>query len=426
MNESFLSYLWKYRHLYPDIRTESGDQVTVLHPGDQNTDSGPDFFNARLRIGGTTWAGNVEIHMRASDWYKHGHHTDLAYDHAILHVVYEADRTVFHQNGEPMQTMVIRNQFPPWILDRYQQMMQNQQWIPCMNQLHQEVDYGFRLWAPALAVERLENKTKSIRQLFGGCGNDWDEAMYRHMAGSFGFKINSLPFELLANSLPLKIVRKHLGSAFQTEALLFGQAGLLDRDFSDAYPKELNDEYQFLRDKYKLDPVSGSLWKFLRLRPSNFPTVRISQFACFLQHTQAKFFNLFGSGSPGEAIDFSEMKVSDYWNTHYVFDKISEFREKPIGQSCVKLLKINGLIPFLFFYGLEKAQPSVCEGVLSYMEQLSGEDNAVIDRWKMVGFPADHAVQTQALIHLKKFYCDRKRCLDCRVGSRLLADCIEP
>lgn len=423
MNESFLSYLWKYRHLNREIRTESGDQLTILHPGDQNSDSGPDFFNARIRIGSTTWAGNVEIHVQASDWFKHGHHTDFAYDHAILHVVYEADRPVFHQNGEPMQTLVIKNQFPASIYDRYRLMMQNQQWIPCLNQLQPSESYGFDLFAPALAVERLEYKTDGIRQLYNSCGNDWEEAFYRHLACSFGFKINSLPFELLAKSLPLKIVRQHCDNPFQMEVLLFGQAGMLDKDFFDLYGWELKQEYHFLRNKYNLVPVEESMWRFLRLRPSNFPTIRISQFAGFLCRTNAGFFNLFKDGSLNGALDLLKLPASDYWNTHYVFDKPAVLRQKIMGLQCVKLLVINGLAPFLFFYGLEKDQPVLCERVLNFLENLGGEKNVHIDHWKDAGFPVGNAMQTQALLHLKQFYCDKKRCLDCRVGSRLLGNC---
>jgi hypothetical protein len=422
MNEQFLAYLWKYRYFSPDLKTESGDPLTILHPGDQNSDSGPDFFNARLRIGSTTWAGNVEIHVNASDWYRHGHHTDPAYDRVILHVVYEPDRSVYHQNGVPVQTLLIRNQFPPWIFERYQQMMLEKQWIPCGNQLVYTDHLGFRMWAPALAVERLEYKTTSIRKLLSGCGNDWEEAFYRHLAGSFGFKINSIAFELLAKSLPLKIVRQHCDNMFQLEALLFGQAGMLTNHFSDLYPKELLREYRFLSSKYNLNPVSGGIWKFLRLRPSNFPTIRISQFASFLGHTKALFFNLIEGGSLYKAISLLKLTASDYWNTHYVFDKPALERNKTMGPSGIRLIMINGLAPFLFFYGLEKDQPGIGEGVLAFLEKVSGENNFDIDRWKEVGFPVDNAVQSQALLHLKHFYCDKKRCLDCRIGNSLLVD----
>ena len=420
MNESFLSYLWKYRHLNQEIRTESGEQLIILHPGEQNADSGPDFFNARLRIGSTTWAGNVEIHVLASDWYKHGHHADLSYDHAILHVVYEADRQVFHQNGEPIQTLVIKDQFPPLIFDRYQQMMQNQQWIPCINQLYPGGDYGFTMWAPALAVERLEYKTNNIRQLIAGCSNDWEEAFYRHLACSFGFKINSLPFELLGKSLPLKIVRQHCDNPFRMEALLFGQAGMLDREFSDLYPRELRQEYCFLAAKYNLVPVSVSMWKFLRLRPSNFPTIRISQFAVFLCRTQGRFFNLFEDGSLSGVKELLKLTASDYWTNHYLFDKPAISSQKIMGSSSVDLLIINGMAPFLFFYGFEKGLVPICSGVLNSLEQVPGENNAVLDYWKEAGFPTENAMLTQALIQLKMFYCDKKRCLECRIGSRLL------
>ncbi|MCX6268615.1 MAG: DUF2851 family protein [Bacteroidetes bacterium] len=421
MNEAFLSYLWNYRHFNGDLITESGDLLIIMNPGVQNTDSGPDFFNARIRIGATTWAGNVEIHVHASDWYQHGHHNDGEYDHVILHLVYEADRQVFHQNGEPVQTVVVKNQFPDWIYDRYQMLMQNQQWIPCMNQLLPSADYGFNQWAPALALERMEYKTNSIRQLFTSCGSNWEEAFYWHMASSFGFKINALPFELLAKSLPIKIVRQHSGSIFQMEALLFGQAGMLDREFTDSYPKKLQQEYHFLRSKYELNPISGSLWKFLRLRPSNFPTIRISQLAGFLCQTRAMFFNLFVNESFQKTMDIFKITASDYWNTRYVFDKPAVHQQKTMGFSCLRLLIINGLASFYFFYGLEKGNPEMCEGVLELLEQIGGEANVHTDRWSKAGFPVDNAMQTQALLHLKQFYCDKKRCLDCRIGSRLLA-----
>ena len=421
MNEEFLSYLWKFRLLNPDLRTESGDALFVLHPGDQNSDGGPDFFNARLRIGGTTWAGNVEIHVRASHWFKHGHQSDHAYDNAILHVVYEADLPVYHPNGTPLQTLVVKNRFPGLIFDRYEQMMANQQWIPCYNQLLTAMDHGFDFWAPALAVERLVYKSFNIRQLWAGCRHDWEEAFYRHLSSSFGFKINSLPFELLAKSLPLIIIRKHRDNVFQLEALLFGQAGMLGRSKMDAYPGELLQEYLFLRKKYNLNPVGEGVWKFLRLRPVNFPTLRISQFAGFINSTGTRFFDILEGGSFDEVIKSLDICASSYWDTHYMFDKSSGSRKKILGKESINLLVIYGIVPFLFFYGLEKDLPAMREKALDFLERISGEHNAGIARWAEAGLPSCNALQTQALIHLKRFYCDKKRCLDCRIGSILLA-----
>ncbi|MFZ4523023.1 MAG: DUF2851 family protein [Bacteroidales bacterium] len=422
MNEAFISYLWKHRCFSQELITESGEPLAVLCPGDCNSDSGPDFFNARIRIGNTTWAGNVEIHVQASDWYRHGHQGDPVYDHAILHVVYEADRQVFHENGEPMQTLVVRHQFPGWIYERYLIMMQNKQWIPCMNQLSADVDYGFTLWAPALAVERLEGKSGNIRMLFTGCGSNWDEAIYQHLAGSFGFKINGLPFELLAKSLPVKVIRHYVESRFQLEALLFGQAGLLHNSFEDEFPGKLYNEYQFLRAKHHLTPISGSLWRFLRLRPSNFPPIRISQFACFLYSTRGRLFELMDERTLTGISGNLKIRASDYWDTHYMFDKPAPRLPKILGGACSNLLIINGFAPFLFFYGRQKDQPGVCEGALNLLENTPGENNLQIEYWKKLGFPVDNAMQTQALLHLKQSYCDKRQCLDCRIGNRLLAD----
>ncbi len=421
MNEVFLSYLWKYRLLHRELFTESGDPLTILHPGEQNSDGGPDFFNARLRIGDTTWAGNVEIHLRSSDWFRHGHQHDRAYDNPILHAVYEADVPVCDGNGVPFQTLVMRDRFPETVYDRYQGMMANHQWIPCYNQLLTISDHGFNLWAPALAVERLVYKAFNIRQLWEICRNDWEEAFYQHLASSFGFKINSLPFELLAKSLPLKIIRRHLDQPFQLEALFFGQSGLLNRDLSDDYPRSMLHEYRFLKEKYRLRPVPQATWKFLRLRPVNFPTLRISQWAHFIAGSHAGFFNLLENGSYADIIRSLSTCASPYWDTHYMFDKSTAFRKKNIGRDSVNLLVINGIVPFLFYYGMEKEDPLIRERAMSFLEQTEGEFNADIGRWAGLGLPTHHALQTQALLHLKRFYCDRRRCLDCRIGAALLS-----
>lgn len=422
MNEQFLSYLWKYRQINAGLRTEAGDLLTILHPGDQNRDSGPDFFNARLRIGNTIWAGNVEIHVRASDWYRHGHQTDPAYDNTILHVVYEHDVTVSNQNGEEIPTLVLHEQYPEKIFEQYQLMMDNMQWIPCYNQLKDHHDVKFGLWAPSLAVERLINKSVGIRGLWESCGHDWEEALYRHLAMSFGFRINGLPFEMLAKSIPLKIVRQHCTSLFQTEALFFGQAGMLNADLQDDYPQSLWHEYRFLADKYQLKPLHESNWKFLRLRPSNFPTLRISQFSGFISNSKASFFNMLESRNLSEVVASINSPASAYWNTHYLFDKPSSFRPKMMGTGSINLLVINGLVPFLFFYGLEKDEPSLREQALNLLEQLSPEQNSEIVPWETVGIACNNALHSQALLHLKRSYCNKKQCLGCRIGSELLAD----
>ena len=378
MNEEFLSYLWKYRQLYPELKTTSGDLLTVLHPGEQNTDGGPDFFNARLRIGSTLWAGNVEIHICSSHWYKHGHQVDHAYDNTILHVVYENDIPVYLASGEPIQTLVVNNQFPGSIYDRYLQMMLNQQWIPCFNQLKETGGPGFHLWAPALAVERLACKAQNIKQMWENCRHDWEEAYYQNLASSFGLKINSLPFEMLARSLPLKVVRKHSDSLFQLEALVFGQSGMLAANFREDYPRSLQQEYLFLKGKYNLKPIPPGTWKFLRLRPVNFPTLRISQWASVLGANYKGFADILEGGTLKEVLKYSAISASEYWDTHYVFGKTSHMKKKVVGKNFINTLIINGIVPFMFCYGLERDQPGLRDKALCFLEQAPGEQDAGI------------------------------------------------
>jgi len=422
MNEMFISWIWGHRQLDRELRTESGEPLVVLHPGDPNRDSGPDFFNARLRIGDTTWAGNVEIHVVSSDWYRHGHDADPAYDRVILHVVHDADRPVFQRNGEPVQTLVIRGKYPASIHDRYRKMMSGQDWIPCIRQLDPGQDFGFGLWAPALAVERLESKSEAIKHQMTACGNDWEEAFYRHLAASFGFRTNSMPLELLAKSLPLKVIRRHCSSVFQVEALLFGQAGMLGKPFSDEFPQKLKKEYQFLRGKYDLKPLEDGLWKFLRLRPANFPTIRISQLAGFICRMEARFTGLLETGSLHEIGKALDIPASAYWDDHYLFDRLSASRSKKMGEQSLNLLMINGVAPFLFHYGREKGLPAICESILEFLSLAPGERNEQTERWRRAGFGAGNALHSQALLHLKRNYCDMKRCLECRVGVRVLGE----
>jgi hypothetical protein len=417
MNEEFLYFLWKFRLLYPQLITESGDPLTILHPGERNTDSGPDFVNARLRIGNTLWAGNVEIHIHASDWIKHRHQDDHAYDNIILHVVYENDLPVKGKNNTLLPTLVVENKFAPQINDNYQLLMLNHQWIPCFNQIHAQSDPVFNLWAPSLFT-----KGAAIDQLWENCDHDWEETFYRHLAMNFGFKINAFPFVMLAKSLPLKIIQQHVHDFFQLESLLFGQAGMLEQRFTEDYPGKLAKEYKFLRSKYGLTPIPQLTWKFLRLRPSNFPTLRISQWADFLSRTKGRFFGILDVGSFQQLKEMLNVCSSPYWNDHYCFEKPSENHSKFLGNQCLNLLIINGLVPFMFYYGDRKSQPLMKENAIHFLEQLPPETNNILKHWKKVGINGINALQTQALIELKKGYCDLKRCLNCRIGNKLLAN----
>jgi hypothetical protein len=299
-------------------------------------------------------------------------------------------------------------------------MVINEQWIPCYNQIKDHPDTGLGMWAPALVVERLIDKSAYIRKLWESCLYSWDEAFYNHLAWCFGFRVNNVAFELLAKSIPLKIVRQYLANPLQTEALLFGLAGMLEDDFLDDYPKNLQREFHFLKSKHHLEPVASASWKYLRMRPFNFPTIRISQWASFLNITGGRFFHLLDHGNISEFFQHSDIQASEYWNTHYMFDKPSVYSRKILGKTSINLLIINGIAPFLFFYGLEKDMQPLREKALGFLEQSASEANAITSRWRNAGLICENALHSQALLQLKRQYCDRKRCLDCRIGSRLL------
>jgi len=420
MEEEFFHYLWKYRLLDKELRTVAGDPLTILHPGTHNHDSGPDFFNSRIRFGDTTWAGNVEIHVNSSDWYKHNHQQDRAYDNVILHVVYENDIPVTGFNGNLLPTLSLKGKFPESILSRYKDFLRNQRWIPC-EQLIPGVDgFQFSQWSPVLVLEFQAEKMNRFRDSLDQCLNDWDECFYQQLSRSFGFRINAHPFELLSKSLPVRLLKKYTSQRFQLEALLFGQSGLLFEKFSEDYPQQLQKEYEFLRQKHSLEPINPAVWKFLRLRPSNFPTIRIAELAALL-YRRDDLFSIILECKDAESIrHLFNVRASDYWSTHFRFSKVSPERHKVLGTSSIDLLIMNFVIPFLFFYGESKRIESQKEKSLLFLEQMPGEMNTDISRWKELGLPVSNALQTQALIRLKRGYCEQKKCLECRIGNVLL------
>jgi hypothetical protein len=420
MTEEFLHYLWKFRLLKSELVSRSGEPVTVIHPGEHNHNGGPDFLNSRIRMGGTTWAGNVEIHIKEGDWFRHNHHLDKAYENVILHVVYVEEEAFSEQCGFNLPVLVMKGRFPEYIHDRYEDFLRSRLWIPC-EQLISKVDpFYFEQWSSALLTERLLSRSGQWGKLFEANKFDWAETLYQSIAKGFGLKINTLPFELLAKAIPLKIVLKYINSHFSLEALAFGQAGMLDRNFSDEYPAKLKKEYDFLAAKYSLQPMDSSLWKFLRLRPSSFPTIRIAQWAAFLQHADHFFSFVQDCKAVEDISDLFSVQASEYWDSHFVFDKLSSPRPKILGSSTIQLQILNALAPFLFFYGDYKGINEVKEKAMALIEKVPGEKNTIIDHWKQIGLPVNTALYTQALIHLKINYCDRKKCLECRIGGQLL------
>lgn len=421
MREDFLHFLWRWRRFDAhDLRATDGSALEILHPGELNRHAGPDFFNARVRIGDTLWAGNVEMHLNASDWLAHRHDGDPAYDNVVLHVVLDEDRPLIRPNGERLPCLELRRRIPPSLLDKYLRLEHERAWIPCMRSFPGVPEIVRSNWLDRLLVERLEQKTALVEHTLQATGQHWEEAFYRVLARNFGLKVNVEPFEALARALPLRLLAKHQNSLFQMEALLFGQAGLLDEAFEDDYPRALAKEYRFLQHKYDLTAIPASSWKFFRLRPAGFPTVRLAQFAALMHRSTLLFSAVLAARSMREIEHMFGVEPGDYWRTHFRFDKSTAPRAKPLGREFVHLLLINTVAPFLFHYGRTKGMPEQQDTALQLLEALPPEANTVVDDWAELGQTASNAARSQALLHLKSHYCDAKRCLECAIGTAIL------
>lgn len=424
MKEEFLHYLWKYRLYNPDkLFDQERNRISVIHPGEYNRDSGPDFFNAKILIDGTLWAGNVEIHIRSSHFYSHGHHNDPAYDNVILHVVAENDKIVLNSKGEEILTTTL--DFDPVLYEKYISLVNNPYIIACQDEMYKVDSILIRHWLNSLVIERLKDKSDLILRIFSETGHDWEETFYRLLTRYFGFRVNTEPFEMLAAAIPFRIIRKHADNRFQIEALLFGTAGMLEEGLfkdalSDEYYLNLTREYKILSAKYSLKPIHGWIWKFSRLRPVNFPTIRISQLAAMLSVTGGLFSKVLEANDIKKLKNVFEVSASDYWNNHYVFGKMSRNTSKNTGSQATDILLINAVIPVIFVYGRSRNYQEICERALDFLENIRPEKNSVIEEWKATGIDAESAFYTQALIQLRNNYCKKRKCLNCRIGGRLI------
>jgi hypothetical protein len=419
MQESFLHYLWKYG-LYSNqpLVSVDGSPVEVIHPGEHNTHSGPDFFNAKIKIGATVWAGNVEVHIHSSDWLKHHHQSDAAYENVILHVVAQNDTEIKRPKGESIP--VLELQAPKGIYEQYLYLMQNTGWVPCETFIGKIDPFTVFQWKEALMIERLHEKSELISERFSRNNNHWEETFYQTFAANFGFKTNAQPFEMLARSLPLSYLAKHKDQLNLIEALLFGQSGLLPSKSADKYTNHLITDCNHLRNKYALKPMSGHLWKFSRLRPVNFPTIRIAQFASLVHGSTSLLSKILEATDYHELVALLQVKASPFWDTHYVFDKESPLREKHLGDDALQNILINTVAPFLFFYGTVRKQTSLTEKALEWLTKVPPEQNAIIEHWNQLGLKSENAFDTQALIQLKNRYCNHRRCLNCRIGNQVI------
>jgi len=424
MKEEFLHFLWKYSLYYINRLVDTdGNLIEVIHPGVYNRDSGPDFFNARIRIAGTEWAGNVEIHTKASHFDSHGHNKDHAYDNVILHIVSEADKRVRNARGEEVLTAKI--EFDKLLFEKYINLVNNPFAIACQGEIEKLDRFFIRHWLNSLVVERLKNKSDLILKIYSETGKDWEETFYRTLSRYFGFRVNTEPFEMLAASLPFKIIRKHIDNRLQIEALLFGSSGMLDEGLfrnaiDDDFYKDLLREFKILSAKYSLKPMHGWLWKFSKLRPVNFPTIRISQLAAMFSVTGGLFSKVIEAKNINSLRNAFEVSASEYWDEHYVFGKMSKKISKSTGTTASDILLINAVIPVIFVYGKSRDDLEVCEKAISFLEEIKPEENTILTDWERAGIEAGSAFDSQALIQLRNEYCKKRRCLECSIGARLI------
>lgn len=403
------------------LQTTTGEPVEVIDAGLPNTNAGPDFFNAKLKIGGTLWVGNIEVHTLASDWMRHGHDKDAAYDNVILHVAETVDCEVFRANGVPVPQLQLP--CPDPVRQRYDELSHAEIYPPCYSILSSLPKLTVHSWLSALQVERFEQKARVIATRLERCNNHWEDVFFITLARNFGFGLNGDAFEAWASRLPFRAIDKHRDDLFQVEAFFFGQAGLLDEELPDAdgYYLKLQKEFRYLQHKFELSvPMTATQWRFLRLRPGNFPHVRLAQLANLYYKERSLFSRIMEADTLEAVRKLLIVTTSPYWEEHFNFRKVSSSREKQVGKNAQNLIIINTVIPFLYAYGLHKADELLCERATGFLESLKAEDNHIIRHWSGAGLPVSTAADSQALLQLQKEYCDKKDCLRCRFGFEYL------
>lgn len=422
MKEDFLHYIWQYRLFgFENLVTTDGTPVSILHPGSRNPNAGPDFFNAKTVINHQPWAGNVEIHINGNDWNTHGHQHDPAYNNVILHVVFTNPITVYNERGRKIPTLVLEKRIPAAVIDRYAHLEVNKNPVACHQMAHEVPPVILTSMLSKALIHRLERKSAEVLQVFESSGKSWEQTCYEIIAQNFGFQVNAQPFRQLARSLPVNILARYKQDVFFLEALLLGQAGFLDDTMPrDGYTTQLQKEYRYLQHKHRLTPLSATIWKFSRMRPANFPTIRIAQFAALIHHSRAMFSSIIENETLAELSVLFGHSPSPYWLEHYKPGVPSHYRNKTPGAGSNHSLIINTVVPLLFAYSIAREEPVFRDRALSFLENLPPETNAVTNRYREARFPLYHAFDSQAVLELHKTWCSAKKCLHCSIGVHVL------
>jgi hypothetical protein len=424
MSESFIHYLWQYQYFNKhDLVTSDGEPVSIFHPGYRNTHAGPDFLDVRVRIGDMEWIGSVEIHIDASGWIHHRHDHDAAYDNVVLHVVWNNDKAVTRTDGSVLPALELKQRVEPDLLQRYKKLAGNPEEIPCTPSFRNVTRLTVFSTLDRALTERLERKSKNVFDLLKRNQNNWEETCYQLLARNFGFKVNADPFLQLAQSLPYKFILRHLDKPASVEALVFGQSGFLEEnDTTDDYIRVLRREHALLSHKYSLHErqLNRTQWKFLRLRPANFPTIRLAQFASLLQKQKNIVSKILETETYEDLRILFTVRQSDYWQNHYQAGKISRDEIATLGDMSIDNIIVNTIVPMLAAYGKLKDDGAYLERAVTILQHVPAEWNFITRRWATVGIKPVSAFDSQALIELYTNFCSKHRCLDCNIGASLL------
>ncbi|WP_291142960.1 DUF2851 family protein [Flavobacterium sp. UBA7680] len=420
MKEDFLHYLWRFKKFDTlNLVTAQNESITIIKTGDYLELSGPDFFNAHIKIGDQKWAGNVEIHVKSSDWYLHNHEKDAAYENVILHVVWENDTAIFRENNTEIPVLILKDYVEKEVLENYNALVSPKTWISCEKQIHEIDSFVFKNWQERLFFERLERKSKFVYELLEETNQDWEAVLFCLLAKNFGLNTNGSAFLQMSKSIPFSIIRKESFEVENLESLLLGTLNLLDGEKEDVYFKDLKFRYFYLLHKYQLEKTFIDPVQFFKLRPDNFPTIRLSQLANLYHKHQNLFSKIIALKSAKNVYDLLNVSASSYWQNHYQFDKESPKKAKTLSKSFVDLVIINTIIPIQFAYSNIMGD-SVSEDLIDFLNEVAPEKNAIIDKFTSFGIKSKNAFETQTLLELKNEYCNHKACLKCAIGMELL------
>ena len=417
MNEELLYFVWKFVLTNPNLQTISGNEIKIINPGLQNHQSGPDFKNSKIKIEDKTWIGNVEIHVKTSDWIKHGHSSDKAYDSIILHVVYENDIVLEEHIFRKVHTLELKPYIDNYFLENYENFKSQKGWITCESQIHKIDSFHISTWLDRLKIERLERKTNRILEILESFQGDWERTFVVWVCRAYGFKFNADSMEWLGNKLSSKM----LINSSNTEALLLGISGLLPEISNDFYVNQLIKDFQYEKVKWNLTSLQPAIWKTGVVRPPNQPALRIVQLAAFLSKCKGGFWSfILEIESIPQILIYLQSEPNVYWETHYGFGKESKKHSTPISEAAFQLIMINSVIPFMFIYGKALDKPEFTERALNFLHTLKPESNGIINKWRGLKIPLQNAGDSQALIELYNEYCSQKKCLICSIGNKLL------